>query len=115
MPSFELHVAEPSSSVLQWSPDLSPLKSQLVPSSLVAQPRGPLHGVSMNAPAWQASSRLPSMQRASPLSHELPTPGLQLERSSNGLNKSATTRNHKARPSLAGVRTFWRAIRRAGQ
>src|SRR5450432_208133 len=75
MRSFELQVAAPSSSALHGSPDLSPLKSQLVPCSVVAQPCTPLHGVSMKCKAWHASSRLLSIQRASPLSHELPTPG----------------------------------------
>ena len=81
MPSLLLQVAAPSSSVLHGSPDLLALKSQLVPRSVKPQPAGPLHGDSMNRPAWQTSSFLPSRQRASPLSHELPAEGLQPEAS----------------------------------
>ena len=87
MPSLLAQIAAPSSSALQASPGLLLLKSQLVPFSVRLQPPGPLHGVSMNLPAWQASSRFASRQRASPFSHELPTEGLQPARSNAGNRK----------------------------
>src|SRR6478735_32798 len=57
----------------------------------------------MKLPAWHTSSRFASRQRASPLSHELPTEGLQLgsESATAALRVSRMIRSHKARLSLA--------------
>ena len=103
MPAWLAQIAAPSSSVLHGSPALLPLMSQLVPFGVELQPPGPLQGDSMKCPAWQTSSRLASTQRASPLSHALPTDGLQL--ASQGAQIAARSSRvgwkRKARSSLA--------------
>src|SRR5687767_1035197 len=74
------HAAAPSSSVEHGSPFWLPEMSHETPPPACEQPRGPRHGASAILPFWQTICVLRLRQRASPLSHELPGPGLHAGR-----------------------------------